>query len=192
MEEAVEIERQERVFEGFLDVEAAVLRHRRFDGTWTAPLRRLRVERGDAAAAIVTRAATGRIVLVEQFRYPTLGRGTGWVVETVAGVIDDGERPEQTIVREIREEIGCETVALEPIATFFGSPGVLSERMHLFWATVTGDSSRPTTPDGEDVAVREYEPAALWAALDRGELADAKTIIAAMWLRGRLTAADAT
>ena len=43
--------------------------------------------------------------------------------------------------------------------------------------------------DEEDIALREYTPEALWAALDGGELVDGKTIIAAMWLRTRLSRA---
>jgi nudix-type nucleoside diphosphatase (YffH/AdpP family) len=191
MDESVQIHRQRRVFDGFVKIDEAVLRHRRFDGAWTAPLTRIAVDRGDSAAAIVSNADTGRIVLAEQFRYPTLGRGHGWILETVAGVIDGDETAEQAIRREVREEVGYEPLGLEHIATFYVSPGAMSERVFLYWVQVS-DAGRlhrggGVETEGEDIALREYEPGALWAALDGGELVDAKTIIAATWLRARLT-----
>lgn len=190
MDRAVEVERQRRVFDGYVKIDEAVVRHRRFDGAWSDRLTRLRVERGDAAAAIVSNRDTGAIFLVEQFKYPTLERTGGWIVETVAGMIDEGESAEQAIRREVREEIGYEAGSVEPIATFYVSPGAVSERIFLFWVEVT-EAGR-TGPgggvagEGEDIALRTYTPEQLWAALDAGELMDAKTIIAAMWLRARL------
>jgi ADP-ribose pyrophosphatase len=190
MDRAVEIQRQRRVYDGFVAIDEAVLRHTRFAGGWTRPLTRIKVERGDSAAAIVTSAETGRVILVEQFRYPTVANSDGWIVETVAGVIDDGETAEEAARREVREEIGYEPRTLEHIATFYASPGAASERIFLYWALVT-EAARPgqVESDDEDVALRQYTPEALWAALDSGELVDAKTIIAATWLRARLAGA---
>lgn len=186
----LEIQQQRRIFDGYVKIDEAVLRHRRFDGGWTGPLTRIKVERGDSAAAIVSNADTGRIILVEQFKYPTMARGGGWIVETVAGMIDDGEGPEQTIRREVREEIGYDLLSLVHIATFYVSPGAISERVFLYWAQVgeAGHIGRGggVADEGEDIALREYSPPELWAALDAGEFVDAKTIIAVTWLRSRL------
>jgi nudix-type nucleoside diphosphatase (YffH/AdpP family) len=184
----VDVQRQRRIFDGFVKIDEAVLRHRRFDGAWTGPILRVKVERGDSAAAIVSNLDTGRVILVEQFRYPTLQHGGGWLVETVAGIIADGETAEQTVRREVREETGYDPLSLVRIATFYSSPGAASERIFLFWARVreTGRVARVTTDD-EDIALREYTPAELWAALDRGDLMDGKTIVAATWLRARLS-----
>ena len=187
----VEVLRCRRVLDGFIKVDETVLRHRRFDGSWSTSLTRLRVDRGDSAAAIITNLTTGRIMLVEQFKYPTLEGSGGWIVETTAGVIEAGETAEQAIAREIREEIGYVLTSLSRIATFYVSPGASSERVFLYWARVreagrTGPGGG-VAREGEDIAVRQYTPEQLWAALDRGEVIDAKTIIAATWLRQRLS-----
>jgi len=191
MARAVEIQREGRVFRGFVSIDEAVLRHERFAGGWTRPLTRIKVERGDSAAAIVTNVETGRVILVEQFRYPTLAGAGGWIVETVAGVVGPGETPEAAIRREVREEIGYDPRSLEHIATFYASPGAATERIFLYWAQATevARGGRIEDDDDEDIALREYTPEALWAALDGGELVDGKTILAAMWLRTRLSRA---
>jgi ADP-ribose pyrophosphatase len=144
MDRVVEIQRQRRVYDGFVTIDEAVLRHTRFAGGWTRPLTRIKVERGDSAAAIVTSAETGRVILVEQFRYPTVANSGGWIVETVAGLIDDGETAEEAARREVREEIGYEPRTLEHIATFYASPGG-GERAHLpvLGARHRGRAARP-------------------------------------------------
>ena len=190
MDDAVEVRGQRRLFNGFVSIDEAVLRHRRYDGTWTDPLTRIKVERGDSAAAIVHNADTGRIILVEQFKYPTLERSGGWILETVAGMIDVGETPEDAIRREVLEEIGYDTESLSHIATFYVSPGALSERIFLYSARVA-EAGRVAAgggvaAEGEDIALREFAPEELWKALDGGAIMDAKTIIATAWLRQRL------
>jgi ADP-ribose pyrophosphatase len=182
----VNIQREDRIFRGFIEIYEATLQHRRYDGSLAGPMKRIRIERGDSAAAIVTNDDTGKIVLVEQFRYPTLSRGDGWIVETVAGMVEEGESAEDAIVREVREEIGYATRSLQRIGTFYVSPGASSERVTLYWARVAESGYMGRVKDGEeDIALREYTPAELWAALDARQFADAKTIIAATWLRAR-------
>ena len=47
------------------------------------------------------------MVLVRQFRYPAwLRDGPGWILEIVAGMLKEGEDPQEAMRREIREETG--------------------------------------------------------------------------------------
>ncbi len=57
------------------------------------------------------------------------------LVELPAGTIDPGEAPSETAARELIEETGYRAGRIEPLAEFFTSPGICSERMHLFLAT---------------------------------------------------------
>ena len=70
------------------------------------PVSRLVLERGDSVAVLLYRPETRQIVLVNQFRYPTYEKGPGWIVETLAGVVDPGEDPEDAARREVLEESG--------------------------------------------------------------------------------------
>jgi nudix-type nucleoside diphosphatase (YffH/AdpP family) len=175
-----------RVFDDIFAIDEAVIEHRRHDGSWSPPRRQLCFERGDSVAALLVNRETGHLVLVNQFRYPTYEKGPGWLTEIVAGGVD-AESPEDAIVREIREETGCEVENLEHISTFYVSPGGTSERVILYCGEVTGRAERPTGlgVGDEDIKVVERSPDTLWQEFLSGELQDAKTIIALLWLRQR-------
>jgi nudix-type nucleoside diphosphatase (YffH/AdpP family) len=182
------IERERRVFDDFLKIDEAVLRYRKYDGTLSEPLRRLKLERGDSVGILVLQRETGEVLLVEQFKYPARGSGDGWIVEVVAGVVE-GEQPDEAARREVREEIGYEPIHLERIASFFVSPGGTSERIFLYYAEVE-EASRVgagggLVEEGEDIRLIRLPQHEAWNAIDLDEVRDAKTLIALMWLRRR-------
>jgi ADP-ribose pyrophosphatase len=186
----VEVISHARVFDGFYKVDEGEFRFERHDGSMSPVTRRLVFERGDSAAAIVVNAGRRTVYLTEQFRYATLEKAGGWLVEVAAGAIDEGETPDQSIRREIREELGFEVEALEEVADFFVSPGSTSERIFVFCAVVS-DAGRVASggglaSEGEDIKVMEWRLDDFLARLDARELKDAKTIIAGNWLKANL------
>lgn len=185
----VEIESREVVFDDFFTIEKATLRFERFDGTMSPTVKRLCFERGDAVAALILNRDTGKLLLTFQFKYPTLEKGDGWIAEVLAGMIDEGETPEEALRREIVEEAGFDIHHTTHIHTFYVSPGGTSERIFLYYVEV-GNSDRVGPGGGlaseaEDIRVLEYSPAEAFALLDNGDIQDAKTLIAIMWLRAR-------
>src|SRR5258708_28566845 len=132
----VEILNQRIVFGDVLKMGEATLRFERFNGQRSEPVRRLVFERGDAAAALLLNRDTQKVILIEQFRYPTYKKGPGWLLEVVAGIVDQGEQPEETIRREVREEVGYQVSELQAIATFYVSPGGSSERVALYYSEI--------------------------------------------------------
>jgi nudix-type nucleoside diphosphatase (YffH/AdpP family) len=185
----VRVEQERTLLQGFFQITEAVLRYERYDRRMSEPVRRLKLERGDSVAVLVRHVDRDQILLIEQFKYPTYGRGDGWIVETVAGVVDEGESAEDAARRETREEIGYDLLLLEPIATFYVSPGGTSERVSLFYGEV-GDATQVgagggLATEGEDIALCPLSLADAWRALDAGDIADAKTLVGLMWLRAR-------
>ena len=183
----VEVISRKRVFDDVFKIEEARLRFERYDGTMSKVVRRLNFERGDSAAALLVNRDEKRVYLTEQFKYPSLEKGGGWIVEVVAGKIDAGETAEQAIKREIMEELGFQVSSVEPIANFFVSPGGTSERIFLFGAVVsraerTG-SGGGLASENEDIRMVEWPVDEFLAKTLTGQLADAKTIIAGYWLR---------
>ncbi len=181
MTEKVEIHSRNCVFEGFFKIEEVQFRHQRRNGSMSPVLRRLHLERGDGAAVIVHNAGRGCFVFVRQFRYSTHEKGPGWLLETVAGVIEPGQEPEEVARRELLEEAGYRARELEFVGSFYLTPGGSSERIFLFFAEVEDvdrvDRGGGLEVEGEDIEVVEIEEAEIWRALDAGEIVDAKTLV---------------
>jgi ADP-ribose pyrophosphatase len=179
-----------RVFDRFFKIDEKVLSYDRIDGPGRIERRRWLVfERGDAAAVLIHDIENDAILLTEQLRAATLAKGPGVIREIVAGMIEPGETPQQCIRREIEEEIGytLRKRDLRPIAHFYVSPGGSSERIFLFYARVrpsqrTRDDARGLAVEGEDIATLVVPRARFLAMATGGELDDAKTLVAGLWL----------
>lgn len=173
------------MFQGFFGVDDATLRYEKPDGTMSDVTSRLCVERGDAAGVVVFNTDSQKLILVRQFRYPCLRHGDGWPIEIVAGAIDPGETPEQAARREVEEEIGYRVKSLTKIGPFYGSPGGLSEVVHLFYAEVASHEvvHQGGGLEGEDVELVRVTRDEAFAMMDRGEIRDAKALIGLSWLR---------
>src|SRR5947209_17561451 len=113
----VEIQSKRLIFNDFFKIQEAILRYLRFDGKMSEPVRRLVFERGDAVAAIILNKDTQKVVLINQFRYPTYEKGPGWIHEVVAGILEPNETPEDALRRALIEAVGYRAAALPEIAT---------------------------------------------------------------------------
>ncbi|MNY02032.1 ADP-ribose pyrophosphatase [compost metagenome] len=130
------------------------------------------------AVAVVPLTDDGQVVLVRQFRYP-INRIT---LEIPAGKLEFGEEPEATCRRELAEETGLAAASLEKLTEIVVAPGYSSERLTLYKAT--GLTPTDAKPDGDEFIETVKLPLAeVHAMIKRGEIQDAKTIVALSWLR---------
>lgn len=70
------------------------------------------------------------IIMIKQYR-PILGK---WLYELPAGTVEENENEENTAKRELEEEIGYRANTITKIISFYVSPGVTTEMMHVFIA----------------------------------------------------------
>jgi ADP-ribose pyrophosphatase len=177
------------LFDDFFKVDEVTVVVQADDGRAGSPQRRLVFERGDSVAATVLHRESGQLLFTEQLRVPTLAKTGGWLVELMAGIVDDGESPEQALRRELEEELGYRAESLQPVASFFTSPGGSSERIWLFHAEVS-EAGHVAAGGGlageqEDIRIVRMGLAEAADALAAGRWNDAKTIIGLQWLLAR-------
>ena len=106
------------------------------------------------------------------------------LLELPAGTLDRVESLEAAAARELAEETGYRAGRIEAAGSFWMSPGILRERMHLFVADRLVPGPQALEP-GERIRVRvERFETALAMCLD-GTIADAKTIAGLMVVAAR-------
>ena len=114
-----------------------------------------------------------RIILLRQFRYAA-GR---FLYEIPAGRLERGEAPIECARRELLEEAGCTAESLRPLGGFFTTPGFIDEYIHVFIATgLTRGVAKPEAD--EFIGLESHTSQDGLRMIDRGEIVDAKTIIA--------------
>ena len=147
-------------------------------------------ERGDSAAALIHDIERDVIVLTEQFRIATHAKGPGYIVEAMAGSVDEGETPEACIRREMMEEVGYRAGDLTLISRAYQSPGASSERIFLYYAPVkTADLVDPDASglaaEKEDVRRVDLSREDFLARLDKGKFDDGKIVALGFWLKSQ-------
>ncbi len=125
-----------------------------------------------------------RLALVRQWRHATGGP----LLEIPAGTLEPGEEPLATARRELAEEIGRAAATWEPGPLFFTAPGFCTELMHTFLATDLADATG-TADDDEELETSWHTLDEALAAVDAGEIRDAKSIAGILWLARRLRSA---
>jgi len=154
--------------------------YRRGDGQWQHQERES-YDLGDAAVVLPCDRARGKILLIQQFRWPVFESGyRKFLIEAIAGKLD-GDTPIDCIAREAMEEAGVTIANPRLVSHCFPSPGAVKERASLFLADY--DSAAPRAKggghehEGEDITVLEISLDEALAMVESGEIVDMKTIL---------------
>jgi ADP-ribose pyrophosphatase len=180
-------------YEGFVKIEKDIFQFERFVGGMSRDVTRYRYRRGDAVAVLIYDEFRKQVLLIRQFRNAVHAvTGDGWLVECVAGMMEEGETPEAVAFREVKEETGLELEKIEWLTSYFFSPGGCSDRIHLFLGWVK-DSSHPLGihglwEEGEEVLAQWIPLEEALAAMERREIVDAKALMGLLLLERRLRA----
>lgn len=183
---SVELIERETPFQGYFRIDRYALRHALFAGGMSEAITREVFERGHAAAVLPYDPERDAVVLIEQFRIGAYAAGRDpWLVEIVAGIVDEGETPTDVVHRELHEEAGLTADLLEPIGDVMLSPGGTSETVALFCARADArdaDGIHGLDEEHEDIRVAAVSFDEALAALNRGDVVSAPAVIALQWL----------
>jgi ADP-ribose pyrophosphatase len=186
MKKEFEILGKEIVYPGFFRMEKYRLKHTLFAGGWSTEINRELFVRGSCVAVLLYDPHTDKVVLIEQFRAGAiLQPDRAWLIEIVAGAIEEGETAEEVAYRESFEEAGCEIQKLMVINEFYTTPGCSAERITLFCGKI--DSSQVGGIHGldhedEDILVRAVDFDEAYLMVENNEIESGIPIIAIQWL----------
>jgi len=124
------------------------------------------------AVAIVPLLEGDRVCLIRNDRI-AVGRT---LIELPAGTLEPGEPPQRTAQRELQEETGFTAASWRELPSFYMSPGILNERMHLFVAEglTAGPPAREAGEQIDNLIVDWSEAVAM---AERGKIEDAKSLV---------------
>ncbi|MBT0811963.1 NUDIX hydrolase [Litoribacter ruber] len=173
--------KEETVFDNHFKIKKATLQITKPNGEWSEEMERMNFERGDSVAAVIYIQDKDEYLFTRQFRYPTYQTDNGWILELVAGSVEEGEEPIETLKREIMEEAGFETDEPVHLSTFFVSPGGTSERIHLYLCNTSSDRQKEqgggAEEENEHIELVFLSKEDVKRRLAAQEFNDAKTLI---------------
>lgn len=186
MQKEFTVVNKEIAYHGFFRLEKYTLKHTLYAGGWSGEIVRELFCRGACVAVLLYDPQADLVVLIEQFRVGAIHHPErAWLLEIVAGAIEEGETAEAVAYRESMEEAGCEIQELTLINEFYTTPGGASERISLFYGRV--DASKVGGVHGldhedEDIRVSKVSLRQAYQLVQQGAIESAIPIIAIQWL----------
>ena len=126
-----------------------------------------------------------RVLLVRQYRVAV----GATLLELPAGTLEVGEDgtredPDLAASRELEEETGMRAGSWRLLTRFFTTPGFTSEDMYLYLAMdlVPAHGERLGPDEDERLLLERIPFDAALAAVERGEIVDAKSIVGLFWV----------
>ena len=125
--------------------------------------------RGGVCALV--KKKNGMIPFVKQFRYAINSE----IMELPAGKLNQNEKPDEAIIREIEEEVGIIPLNIVYLGKLYVSPGFSTEIIHLYFIDNYEESKQHLDYDEFlDVIELSYDEAI--KMIETGKILDAKTV----------------
>ena len=176
------------VYKGFFSVEEHDLTYQKFNKEQSNVVTRSTLVSSDAVIVLPYDPINDRILLIEQFRAGPYVKGdeNPWVLEPIAGLIDEGETPESAGIREAQEEALLEIKRLELVARSYPSPGISTEFFHQYIGIVelldSSDLIAGLSSENEDIRSHIFEYEQFFEMIESGKVNVGPLILLGLWL----------
>ncbi len=182
----VNILEQKEVYKRFHSLDEVLLEHESFHGGMAQPLEREVFHSGKASLALLYIPETDELLLNEQFRTGAYfaDAENPWLIEVAGGIIDEGEGPEETMIREVFEETGSKVLDFEFVNNIYPTPGSIAEEIFLYCARIGKDSKAGIygeVSEGEEIKTNLYKVSDVIKMLDNGTIKNGLTYSVASW-----------
>ena len=184
--EKAELVERTVAFQGYFRIARYLFQHSLFQGGQSGEIQREVFERGQAAAVLPYDPLRDEVVLIRQFRAGSYVAGRHpWSWEIVAGIIEEGETPEDVARREAEEEASVNILDLIPMHSIMLSPGASSESCTSFLGRIDATGAGGIfglESENENILVKAMPFAEARALLDRDEVDNSVAVMALQWL----------
>ncbi|WP_317854068.1 NUDIX hydrolase [Chakrabartyella piscis] len=139
------------------------------------------VIRGASAGAVLPIMPDGKLLFVRQYRHAY----AEMMLEIPAGILEDGETPEEGVLRELEEETGFKGGKVEYLCEMYPTVGFCDERIHMYIASDLTEGVQHLDAD-EFVEIETYTLEEALSMITNGQIKDGKTILAIFAYKSRL------
>ena len=185
----IEILHEETLYKGFFELKRIQFKHKLFAGGESGIVTRELLVKGAASAVIAYDPVKDAVILVEQVRigaYQPQSRQSPWLLELIAGVVEEGEKPEEVALRESEEEAGVKVTNLQHCLSVWDSPGGVIERIHLFVGKVDSTQAKGIhglEEENEDIRVHVVSRETAYQWVNEGKIDNGIAVLGLQWLQ---------
>jgi ADP-ribose pyrophosphatase len=182
----VELLKTEVLADRHFRYELLTLRTETFAGKLSQPFKREALRSGTAVAVLLYDPAANQLVMIEQFRIAAYLNHlpSAWILECVAGMVDEGETNETAARREVTEETGCVVGRMEYAGAYLSSPGISDEMVTIYVGevdAVLAGGVHGQAGEGEDIRTIVFTVEEALAAADHGAVVNVMAQVALLW-----------
>ncbi|MGY4677375.1 ADP-ribose diphosphatase [Pasteurella sp. P03HT] len=185
----IEILNEETLYKGFFELKRIQFKHKLFAGGESGVVTRELLVKGAASAVIAYDPAKDAVILVEQVRigaYQPQSSQSPWLLELIAGMVEEGEKPEEVALRESEEEAGVQVTDLQHCLSVWDSPGGVIERIHLFVGKVDSTQAKGIhglAEENEDIRVHVVSRETAYQWVNEGKIDNGIAVLGLQWLQ---------
>ncbi|HDR0632991.1 ADP-ribose diphosphatase [Pasteurella multocida] len=185
----IDILKEETLYQGFFQLKKIQFKHKLFAGGYSGVVTRELLVKGAASAVIAYDPIKDTVVLVEQVRigaYQPDSAQSPWLLELIAGMVEEGEKPEEVALRESEEEAGVQVQDLQHCLSVWDSPGGVLERIHLFVGKVDSTTAKGLhglSEENEDIRVHVVKREQAYQWVNEGKIDNSIAVLGLQWLQ---------